>query len=149
MDKFKFATSLLDFCEAFAPPSAPFCAPLVLTQVRSLAVAIFAPGLAVRKIADDIYQDSCTSTLHAVGSSVLFYSWFLLMCMDTPSNTKNVGYYYALGWSAFMIFVCWVTFLRSQMRIKYNVYGSEVEDLFCALFAYPLTLSQLELQTGV
>lgn len=149
MDKSKFSTTLFDFCDAFAPPSSPASAPSVLARVKSLVLAIFAPGLAIRKVADNIYNDSYTSVVHAVGSSVIFYSWFILMCMDAPGNTKNVGYYYALGWSLFMIFVCWVTFLRSQIRGKYNIYGSEVEDLFCALVAYPMTLSQLELQTEV
>lgn len=147
MDKSKFSTSLFDFCDAFAPPSAASSAPLVPARVRSLILSIVAPGLAVRKIALNIYQDSYTSMVHAVGASVCFYSWVILMCMDAPSNTENVGFYYGIGWSMFMLFVCWVTFLRSQMREKYNVYGSEIEDVFCALVAYPLTLSQLELQT--
>ena len=50
MSKSKFNTGLFDFCDMFAPPSAPADAPRVYPRLLALLTAIFLPMLGIEKV---------------------------------------------------------------------------------------------------
>jgi len=146
MNKAKFNTNLFDFCDMFAPPSAPVDAPGFVPRVVSLGLAIVCPMIGIKKVATLLYNNENAGIMHAMCTGVIFYGWFILMCMD--AGAKNVGYYGSIGWALLMLFFFWITFLRTKMRTTYNVYGGEMEDFFCALVMYPFVVSQLDLQVS-
>jgi len=51
----------------------------------------------------------------------------------------------AFSWTFFVGFVCVVTQVRTQVRLKYGIDGNIVED-FLASFLYPMVLMQCAVQ---
>lgn len=51
-----------------------------------------------------------------------------------------------VGWTCFLLFVAGLVALRAQVRDAFNIYGSVLEDLMCALVLYPVTIAQMEFQ---
>ena len=48
---------------------------------------------------------------------------------------------FILGWLAFVFMTCITFSVRMEMRLKYNVWGSYVDDFWCAL-AFPFSYAQ-------
>merc|ERR1719473_2296145 len=67
----------------------------------------------------------------------MYIVWFALQIAET-----DLEHTYLVAWLLFFGFLCLVIHLRVEMRQKYNVFGSPVDDIFASLILYPFVLSQ-------
>jgi hypothetical protein len=133
---YRFNTQLLDVLELFSPKSGSPCSPA--THITHLAQALFIPGLPIfkcyRKLWPDDFLGAC---LYALGAAGFYIAW--IVCHILEDSNKHS---YLVAWLMFFGFLAIVVHIRVEMRQKYNVWGSPVDDMFASLMMYPFAISQ-------
>mmetsp|Transcript_5419 Transcript_5419/g.6237 ORF Transcript_5419/g.6237 Transcript_5419/m.6237 type:complete len:908 (-) Transcript_5419:199-2922(-) len=135
----KFNTGLLDGFEGFVRINQKKGAPTASERIASIAKGMLVPFMALQKVLDNLYGKKGSNGVWAAIYSIPFYTWIICMCL--PQD--NV---FAIAWACFMLFAFVLVALRNGMREKHHVYGSTIEDICCAIFVFPLVVSQLEFQ---
>jgi hypothetical protein len=135
----KFNTQLLDFLEFFQPRTPSPCG--AGTHLKCLVTGILLPGLNVKKTCDCLYPDSkCYNIFLAFVTECLHLAFIILQIAE--AGTKGM---HTLGWLCFLLFCTIVFSARAQLRYKYNVWGSAVDDIVATIFMWPFVLSQMQM----
>ena len=84
-----------------------------------------------------LFEASDRFALERSRQAGFYIAWIVCHILET-SNTHS----YLVAWLMFFFFLAIVVHLRVEMRQKYNVWGSPVDDLFASLLMYPFVLAQ-------
>jgi len=133
---YRFNTQLLDILEIFQPRGGSPCD--CGTHMTNLLLGLFAPGVPIWKVYKHLFPaDTLGAVLYAVGGNAMYIVWFALQITEV-----DLEHAYLVAWLMFFGFLCLVIHLRVEMRNKYNVFGSPIDDIFASLILYPFVLSQ-------
>jgi hypothetical protein len=136
---YRFNTQLLDFLECFQPAGPRPCPPS--KHIVCILTGLFVPGVNIFMINKKLYPDSMAYTLFVtIVGQVLYYAFLIFHIAE--SGTAGM---HTIGWLCFLFFLCIVSFNRTEMRYKYNVWGSPVDDFTAAMFMYPFVLAQVQM----
>jgi Cys-rich protein (TIGR01571 family) len=136
---YRFNTQLLDFFEGFQPNGGSPHAPMV--HITAIIKAIFLPFSAINRCYTHVHPGSTTSAfLYALFGQAFIIGWFALQIAEV--GLKHV---YVISWLMYLAFACILFSTRLEMRHKYNVYGSPVDDIVAAVFMWPLALAQCDM----
>jgi hypothetical protein len=137
----KFNTALLDFCEGYVRVDQPEGALAAGERIQRLLISTFAPFAPLAKTLDHIWGAGNGGQMFAFAYALPFYMWIVLMIVDT--SEENVAY---IGWACYMLYVSALVTTRVELREKYNIYGSMIEDILCCLVMPFWVVSQMEMQ---
>jgi len=137
----KFNTALLDFTEGYKRVNDPKGALSGGERFSRLLQATFIPAKPMITVLKHMWGADAYPAAFAVAYSLPFYTWIILMVVDTAE--ENVAY---IGWSCYMLYVASLVTTRVELREKYNIYGSMIEDIFCCLVMPFWVISQMEIQ---
>jgi hypothetical protein len=142
LKSYRFNTQLLDVLELFKPHGGSPCT--VKEHVMSLVWALLAPGYPIYKIYAHVWpEDGIGAFLYSLGSAGFYYSWIGCHIAET-----TLTHTYLIAWLMFFGFLCIIIHLRVEMRQKYNVWGSPIDDICASLFMYPFVISQCSMMAA-
>jgi len=132
----KFNTQLLDFLEGFKPHTpSPYTPMEHLTQIFT---ALLAPGLPIYQIYSKLWpEDTIGAVLYGAGGMGFYLVWFILHIVELTHKHS-----YIVAWLMFFFFISIVVHLRVEVRGKYKVWGSPVDDIFVAFLMWPIVIAQ-------
>jgi hypothetical protein len=135
-EAYRFNTQLLDFLEGFSPRGGSPCS--VGTHLTQIGLGLIVPAIPIYKIYTKVWpKDVLGAVLYALGGMGFYVSWFV--CQVVEVETRNVS---LVAWLMFFGFLCIVIHLRVEMRQKYNVFGSPIDDISASLVMHPFVLAQ-------
>jgi len=136
---YRFNTQLLDFFEGFKPNGGSPHAPMV--HITAIIKATVFPFSGIMKCYTHVHPGSKTSAfLYALFGQAFILAWFALQIAEV--GTKHL---YVISWLMYIAFACILFSTRLEMRQKYNVYGSPVDDMVAAVFMWPFALAQCDM----
>jgi len=139
VESFRFNTQLFDIFEFFKPNGGSPHARSV--HITCILKAIFLPVLGLKKCYNLLHpDDKLGGLLYPLFGQIFIVLWFALHVAEA-----SVVHMYVLAWLAYLGFVCILMMTRLEMRQKYNIWGSPVDDIVAAMFAWPLCLAQCEM----
>jgi len=132
----KFNTQLLDILEGFQPKGSVVPP---MTHVASFLTACFLPGYSVFKCYKKVWPaDTCGAILYLLGCQGFLIAFVVCHILET-----SVTHAYLVAWLMYFGGICLVVHLRAELRAKYNVWGSAVDDIFASVFLPQFSLSQI------
>lgn len=140
----RFNTQLLDVFEGFKPMAGSPVS--VARHVKATLVGLLCPGIAVHASLKRMYPSAkgCglpEAVIYGVVSQLLYTSWVVLMIVEV-----EVEFISAVAWMIFFFNVCLLTYCRTAMRLKYNVWGCMLDDMWACIVWYPFVCAQLQIQ---
>jgi choline-glycine betaine transporter len=139
---FRFNTQILDFLVFYQPHGGSPVAPS--THFKEWALALFVPFLHLKAVYAKVYPNSSiASIVYGLMAQVLYTLWIVFHILEVGRG--GLTGFHTIGWLCFIGFVALTTFMRLEARRIYNVYGSAIDDIFVALFAYPWALAQIKM----
>jgi choline-glycine betaine transporter len=139
----EFSTGMFDIFDGFttkagtvsagAPPDS------AADRWTSLALAIFVPFVPLQKAANNLYGAGLQATAWAAAGQACHLTWIVMLLVNA-GETSNYAY---LGWTFYVFFALLLMSIRGEMRAKYNVYGSLLEDAWACITMYPWVISQM------
>jgi hypothetical protein len=144
MNSMRFNTQLLDMFEGFKPMAGSPVS--VGRHVKATLLGLLCPGVAVHASLKRMHPDASTfgvsgAVVYGVICQVLYTTWVALMIVEV-----GVEFISAVAWTIFFFMVCLLTYCRSGMRIKYNIWGSMLDDMWACIVWYPFVCAQLQIQ---
>jgi hypothetical protein len=142
LQSMRFNTQLLDVFELFKPHGGSPCPPG--THATSIVMGLFVPAISLNATFAACYPKSPLQAMAVafVGQSLLI-CWFALHVVETDKEGAHT-----IAWMCMSALLLLIAFGRGELRRKYNVWGSPVEDLFCAMCVYPIVLAQMQMQVN-
>jgi hypothetical protein len=139
LSSYRFNTQLLDICEFFKPNGgSPFTPSQHLTKI---GVALVCPFLSVRKVYSHLHAEApATAVLMGVAAQLLWLAWVVFHFLEISVQHMSI-----LAWLAYLFMAFLITSLRVEMRGKFKVWGSPMDDLAVSLLVFPFTLAQMEM----
>jgi len=138
---YKFNTQLGDIFELFSPKCGSPCSPG--KHVTSILLGLVFPFLAVFKVFKHLKPEAPTQAMLIGLTAQCFHlAWLIFMIVEWANGGRNA---HNMAWLWFTFFLCVVTFARVEMRYKHKVWGSVFDDIFAAMFLWPIALAQLQM----
>merc|ERR1712072_1396754 len=138
---FKFNTQLGDIFELFSPKGGSPFSPG--KQLKEIALGLLVPFLPISKVMKHVNpQKPKTAMLLGVLAQTLHLIWLIFMFGEWGGMGRNS---HNFAWLWFTFFLCIVIFVRSEMRVKHNVWGSILDDIFATMFLWPIVLAQVNM----
>jgi len=140
INSMRFNTQILDIFEGFKPNGGSPCSPM--THLACILQGLFVPALAVHKALTCTSPGSkMTAALYALVAQVLWLCWLALHIVEVDKeNTANIA------WLCMVGVLLIIAFARGEMRRKYNIWGSPLDDLFTTMCVYPIVCAQMQMQ---
>jgi len=136
IESYRFNTQLLDFLEGFKPRGGSPCTPV--EHIKHIALGLFIPAIPIFNIYKKVWpKDTIGAVMYAASGMSFYLVWFI--CHIVETDTEHV---YLIAWLMYFGFLCIVMHLRVEMRGKYNVCGSPIDDMTASLVMYPFVLAQ-------
>ena len=140
IESMRFNTQLLDIFELFKPNGGSPCTPM--THVKCIVTNLFIPAKGLYEAFVACYPQSPIWAVIVAGfGQFLYVMWFALQIVEVEKAGAHT-----IGWLCMTALFMLIAFGRGELRRKHNIWGSPLEDLFCAMMLYPITLAQMEMQ---
>jgi choline-glycine betaine transporter len=137
----RFNTQLFDICELFMPNGGSPATPM--KHVTSILTGLLFPGVAVFRAMVCAYPDAKLSAIgYAFAVEVLHLLWFALHIVQVDKDE----YAWVIAWLCMTGVILLIALCRGELRRKYNIWGSPLEDLFCVMCMYPMVCAQIQIQ---
>jgi choline-glycine betaine transporter len=136
----RFNTQILDIFEGFKPNGGSPCSPA--QHLTGIVTGLFAPGVAVYKAMLCAEPDSKVGAIgYAAFTQVLFICWIALHIAETGTAGTAM-----IGWLCMTGVLLIIAFGRGELRRKYDIWGSPLDDLFTTMCVYPIVCAQMQMQ---
>ena len=128
-----------------------------IARVKSLLLGVAMPFVGLNSALMNLYGKRVYAFVGSVCLSALWYVWFLLILMGYSGNAgdgQKASEYFQwlnvanLGWVFYVYYATMGTCVRTEVRIKKNIYGSTLEDFFTTLCMPHMVISQLAYESG-
>ena len=129
-----------------------------IARVKSLLLGVAMPFVGLNSALMNLYGKRVYTFVGSVCLSALWYVWFLLILTGYSGNAgdgQKASEYFQwlnvanLGWVFYVYYATMGTCVRTEVRIKKNIYGSTLEDFFTTLCMMPhMVISQLAYESG-
>jgi hypothetical protein len=138
---YKFNTQLGDILELYQPKKGSPCKPM--EHFKALLLGIFAPFVSIHTAFKHLQPTKPRQAL-AIGviAQGLWLAWLVFMVLEWAGGGRNA---HVFAWLIFTFFLALVVFTRVEMRYKHKVWGSTLDDIYVAIFLWPLALAQIQL----
>jgi choline-glycine betaine transporter len=134
----RFNTQIFDFLELFKPFKPSPCDPM--THLKSIGIGLFAPGFIVYKSFEKCFPELKGQNMFYAGTTqVLLICWFGLIVCGAEGA-------WVVAWVCMLFMFLCVAFARGEVRRKYNIWGSPLDDLFATMSVYPIVCGQMYMQ---
>jgi len=136
----RFNTQLFDIFELFKPHGGSPCSPG--THVTCILSGLVLPAKSLHATFTTCYPESLWwAAVVAIVGQMLFICWVALLIADVEREGMHT-----IAWLCMTGVLLLTAFGRGELRRKYNIWGSPLEDLFCSMMLYPIVLAQMEMQ---
>jgi len=68
------------------------------------------------------------SFLYGLFAQVLYVAWIALLATEPAFEYSS-----SIAWMLFLFLVCLLTYCRTAMRIKYNIWGCMLDDMWACM----------------
>lgn len=138
----RFNTQLLDVFELFKPYGGSPFPPM--THIVNIAIGLVVPAMPMHATFAACYPKSpMWATVAAFTSQTLLICWFALHIVETDKEGAHT-----IAWLCMTALLLLIAFGRGELRRKYDIWGSPLEDLFSAMMVYPIVLAQMQMQVS-
>jgi len=136
----RFNTQIFDIAEFFKPHGGSPCLPG--THIKSILLGLLVPGFGVHAALAKCYPESKTSAvMFGTVTQLLQACWVVLQIVETGREGAHT-----ISWLCATGMLLSIAYSRGELRRKYNVWGSPLDDLFTTMCAYPFVLGQMLMQ---
>jgi hypothetical protein len=128
-----------------------------MARLKSLILGAAMPFVGLNTTLMELYGKRVYALVGSVFLSALWYTWFVLIFTGYVGNAASgqTAFEYFqwlnvanLGWVIYVAYAIMVACVRTEVRVKKNIYGSTLED-FCTTLCLPnVVISQLAYETG-
>jgi Cys-rich protein (TIGR01571 family) len=141
----KFNTQLLDFTTMYQPVMTKYSkhkeySHTPMTQLTNVVVAAFVPGYTAFEAGKTLYSPMI-ATLMGLVLQVLWFAF--IACAIVQVAVRDM---FAISWTLYIFFGFVTMAMRVEMRTKYNIWGSLVEDFWLGLTMPTFCLAQMKMQ---
>mmetsp|Transcript_3757 Transcript_3757/g.11598 ORF Transcript_3757/g.11598 Transcript_3757/m.11598 type:complete len:986 (+) Transcript_3757:94-3051(+) len=140
----RFNTQLLDIFEGFKPMSG---SPVPVSKhLKAVVTGLLCPGYAVYASMHRMHPTSkdCgmrESLVYGVLAQLLYIAWIVLMICEVKFEYAS-----SIAWLLYLFKTILLTYCRTAMRNKYNIWGCTLDDMWACLVWYPFVCAQLQIQ---
>ena len=114
-----------------------------MMQMTTTAINLVLPGLGIYKSLSTVEGHKCNAIVMAILAQTLWLAWFILHIVEVSSSDSG-----SMAWVCFCFFSAAVGYTRYTMRVKYNVWGSLLEDMWLGVSTYPFVITQSQLMAA-
>jgi len=81
------------------------------------------------------------SLVYGVLAQLLYIAWIVLMICEVKFEYAS-----SIAWLLYLFKTILLTYCRTAMRNKYNIWGCTLDDMWACLVWYPFVCAQLQIQ---
>jgi len=139
----RFNTQLLDIFEGFKPVHGSPIPPR--KHITAILIGLFCPGYAVYTSIHRMHPTSKEggvreSVVYGALAQLLHVAWIVLMICEVEFEYAS-----SIAWLAYLFRTVLLIYCRMTMRVKYNIWGCLLDDMWACLVWYPFVSAQLHI----